>query len=75
MPEEQKQTRTGFTDLFPTDDEQIVNQLICGRTFDLAVEAGGAALHHLHVFDDRAEAGLALGPLLVLQTLQELVVL
>lgn len=44
-------------------------------TFYLAVEAGGAALHHLHVFDDRAERRLTLRLLLVLQTLQELVVL
>jgi len=51
-----------------------MTSLILG-TFYLAVKAGGAALHHLHVFDDHAESRLTLGLLLVLQTLQELVVL
>lgn len=48
---------------------------LSSRTFDLAVEASGAALHHLHVFDDRAESRLTLRLLLVLQTLEELVIL
>lgn len=44
-------------------------------TFYFAVEAGGTALHDLHISDDLAEAWLTLSSLLVLQALQELVVL
>lgn len=47
----------------------------CSCTFNLAVKASGAALHHLHIFDDSAECWFTLRLLLILQTLQKLVVL